>query len=465
MFKFKRLCAKTALLAALFAAPLASAQELSDTGEFIDGVAAIVNEGVVLKSQYYETYNLILEQASSAGYQLPPPDILKEQVLERVVLTEIQRQRAASMGLRISDDYLNTVIGRVAEDRGIAFTDLPEVLAADGVDYQMFRRQLREDLLMQQLREFDVIRQIPVSDREVANCIEDLESNAVVNSDYNLSHIRLNLPDSATSDEINDIVAVADEIYQRAIDGADFAELAARYSANENALQGGSLGWLEGEQIPTIFTEILAPLGTGDVSQPFRTRSSIHIVKVNDMRGALQRTEEDQVLVRHILVMPNEIIDNETAKQRVEEAVARIDSGEEFSEIAKLLSDDPGSASEGGVLPWAGPGTFAPEFEEQINQLEPGGRSPVFRTQFGWHVAELMERRVYDNTEDRKEQNCMLRIRNSKIEEETALWMQQIRDNAYVVISGCELRRQTLTDNGRRPGRHRPRTVSAHCRD
>ena len=434
MLNFRSLCAKLALLAALSSAASASAEELSDTGEFIDGVAAIVNDGIVLKSQYRETLAMIIEQASSVGYDLPPPDILQEQVLERVILTEIQLQRADMMGLSISDERLNTIVARIAAERNIEFTDLPNALAAEGIDYQLFRRQLREDVLLQQLRELDVIRRIPVTEREIRNCIEDLESNAVVNSDYNLSHIRLNLSDAATADEINETLTAANEIYERAANGEDFAQLAARYSANENALQGGSLGWLEGEQIPTIFTEVLAPLGPGDVSEPFRTRNSVHIVKVNDMRGALQRSEENQVLVRHILVMPNEIRDDETAKQRVEEAVTRLDNGEDFGELAKLLSDDPGSANEGGELPWAGPGTFAPEFEGEIAKLQPGERSPVFKTQFGWHVLELMDRRVYDNTEDRKEQNCAQRIRNSKIEEETALWMQRIRDNAYVEI-------------------------------
>ncbi|MFQ5608662.1 MAG: peptidylprolyl isomerase [Woeseiaceae bacterium] len=434
MFRVKSLCASAALLAALSTAPFAHAEELSDTGDFIDGVAAIVNEGIVLKSQYEDTLAMIKTQAAEVGYELPPPDILRDQVLDRVILTEIQLQRAEMFQLSISDEQLNRVIANLAAERGIEFTDLPVKLAEEGIDYQMFRRQMREDILLQQLRQHDVIRRIPVTDREIQNCIQDLENNAVINSDYNLSHIRLNLPDSATADEVNETIRSADEIVARARDGADFSQLAARYSASENALQGGQLGWLEGEQVPTIFTEILAPLAKGDVSDPFRTRNSLHIVKVNDMRGALERSEETQVHVRHILIMPNEIIDEETAKQRLEDAVEAIRNGEDFGEQAKLLSDDPSSANEGGEMPWAGPGTYVPEFQEEIDKLQPGEMSPVFRSRFGYHLAELLGRRVYDNTEERKTQNCDQRIRNSKVEEETALWMQRIRDEAYVDV-------------------------------
>lgn len=411
-----------------------SADDLSETGEFLDGVAAIVNEGVVLESQYREELETIQARARAQDIPLPPPEILEEQVLERVILTEIQLQRAERRGLEISDQMLNSVLADVAQRMGGTLADLPAMLAADGVDYQEFRRQMRRDVTLEQLRRIEVDQSIQVSPREIEQCIADLEDNVVVNSEYNLSHILLSLPESASSDEIDEIVATAELIVERARDGADFRELAVRYSEGPTALEGGALGWMQGQEVPTIFTDILAPLGDGDVSDPYRTATSIHIVKVNDMRSAVERSEVDQVSVRHILITPDEIIDDETAKQRLDDAYERIKSGEDFAELAKLLSDDPGSANAGGELGWAGPGSFVPEFEQVVAGLDIGEMSEPFRSPFGWHIVEVLDRRVYDNTEDLKEQNCVVRIRASKADDETQLWMRRLRDEAYVDI-------------------------------
>ncbi|MDX1516810.1 MAG: peptidylprolyl isomerase [Woeseiaceae bacterium] len=430
MFKFNSLCA----IVALSAAPAVGAKELSDSGEFIDGVAAIVNEGVVLKSQFHEELELIRERAAAQGIPLPPDEVLHEQVLERVILTEIQLQRAERIGLQISDQALNNVLADIAQRSGGTLADLPALLAQDGIDYQDFRRQMREDVTLEQLRRIDVDQRIQVSPREIQQCIANLENNVVVNSEYNLSHILLTLPEAASSAEIRETLELADSIVAQAREGADFRQLAVRYSEGPTALEGGALGWMQGEAVPTVFTEILAPLGSGDVSDPYRTATSVHIVKVNDMRSAVQRSEVNQVSARHILIAPNEIIDDETAKQRLEDAYNRIRDGEDFGELAKLLSDDPGSANNGGELGWAGPGTFVPEFDAVVNELEIGDISEPFRSPFGWHIVQVLDRRVYDNTEDLKEQNCIVRIRAGKREDETQLWMRRLRDEAYVDV-------------------------------
>ncbi|MDJ0907632.1 MAG: peptidylprolyl isomerase [Woeseiaceae bacterium] len=430
MFKFKGLCA----VAALAAAPLTLAEELSDTGEFIDGVAAIVNDGIVLKSQFFEELDNIRVQAAEQGFPLPPENVLREQIMERVVLIEIQLQRADLIGLEISDEILNGILSDLAAQRGITLAELPAVIEAEGGDYAAFRRQIRRDVTLEQLKRIDLGRTIYVSPSEIDQCIADLETNVVVNSEYNLSHILLQVPAAAAQSEIDEILATAEEIVARARDGADFRQLAVRYSESSTAFEGGALGWLEGERVPTIFTDVLGPLGAGDVSDPFRTATSVHIVKVNDMRSAVERSEINQVLVRHILIRPDEIIDDQTAEQQLRDAYNRINEGEEFGELAKLLSDDPGSANDGGELGWAGPGTFVPEFEAIVGELEIGELSEPFRSQFGWHIAELLDTRVYDNTEELKQQNCITRIRASKFEEETLLWLQRLRDEAYVEL-------------------------------
>jgi len=416
----------------LLAAPFTAADELSETGEFIDGVAAIVNEGIVLKSEFNEQLEIIRKRALAQDVPLPPAGVLEEQILERLILKEIQLQRAARIGLQISDAALNDSIRMIAQQNGWRFEDMPTLLANDGLSYAEFRRSLREDITLEQLRRIEVGQSINVSEREVTQCIADLEGNVVVNSEFELSHIRLSFSETASADEIREVEALANSIYEQIQDGTDFRELAVRYSAGDTALEGGSLGWMKGEQVPTLFIDALQDMEAGDVSKPLRAANSFHLVKVDNLRSAVQRSEINQIKARHILITPNEIIDDETAKQRLDEVLVKIRGGEDFGEQAKLLSDDPGSANLGGDLGWTSPGTFVPEFDQVVENAEIGVVSEPFRSQFGWHIVEVLDRRVYDNTEELKQRNCDARIRNSKMAEESQLWMQRMRDEAFV---------------------------------
>ena len=434
MFKINKLCACACAIATLPIASVATSAELSETGEFLDGVAAIVNEGVVLKSQVRDQTAQIILHASQADppMPLPPADVLREQLLERLILTEIQLQRAERIGLQISDQMLNQAIGRIAASNGVAFADMPAILAQDGIDYATFRSDLRDEITLEQLRQIDVGRRIQVSPREIEQCIANLEGSVVVNSDFNLSHILISLPESATADQIADAQEKADDIYKQLQDGANFGEMAIRYSDAQTALEGGTLGWMKGSQLPTLYTDVVAAMANGEFSEPFRGSSSFHIVRINEMRSADQRSEIDQVNVRHILVTPNEIIDDETAVQQLDDALERVGEGEDFEEIAKLLSDDPGTAQLGGNLGWSSSGTFDPEFERVLGETGIGTVSEPFRSSFGWHILEVLDRRVYDNTDDLKQRNCVLQIQNSKLEEETQLWLRRLRDEAFV---------------------------------
>ena len=417
----------------MVAAPVVVADELSETGEFLDGVAAIVNEGVVLKSQLNEQVSMITERAAAQNIPLPPAEILEEQLLERLILAEIQLQRADRIGLNVGDEMLNRAVAGIAQENGVPFEDMPRLLAEDGIEYAAFRRQLREELTISNLRNIEVGERINVSEREIEQCVADLEGNVVTNSEYALSHILLTLPEGADAGQIKEVEDLANQIYAQIQNGADFREMAVRYSAGPTALEGGSLGWMQGQQVPTLFTEVLQDMGRGDVSAPIRAASSFHLVKVDDLRSAMERSEISQANVRHILIMPNEIIDDATARQRLEEALRKIRDGEEeFGEQAKLLSDDPGSSNLGGELGWSSPDSFAPEFAQTIRDSEIGVISEPFRTQFGWHILEVLERRVYDNTEDLKQRNCAAKIRQGKMEEESQTWMQRLRDEAFV---------------------------------
>lgn len=417
----------------MFAAPVVVADELSETGEFLDGVAAIVNEGVVLKSQLNEQLETINERAAAQGMQLPPADVLQEQLLERLILAEIQLQRADRIGLNVADEMLNRAIANIARENGVPFEDMPRLLAEDGIDYGEFRRQLREEITISNLRTIEVGDSINVSEREIEQCVADLEGNVVANSEYSLSHILFTMSEGASAAEVQEVEDLANQVYAQIQNGADFREMAVRYSAGPTALEGGALGWMQGQQVPTLFTDVLQDMGKGDVAAPIRAASSFHIVKVDDLRSAVERSQIEQASVRHILIMPNEIIDDATAKQRLDEALAKIRAGEEeFGEQAKLLSDDPGSSNLGGELGWATADSFAPEFAQTIRDSEIGVISEPFRTQFGWHILEVLERRVYDNTEDLKQRNCAAKIRQGKMEEESQIWIQRLRDEAFV---------------------------------
>ena len=413
---------------------LSNAKELSTTGEMLDGIAAIVNEGVVLKSQLQKEIKTITLRASQEDMQLPSEDIIQEQVLESLIVEEIQLQRAERIGLQLSDQILNTTIANISQQNNIPFEKLPEALAAEGINYAEYRRDIRKGLILEQLRDIEVIRKITVSPREIDVCLEDFEDGVVSNSEYDLSHILISAPESATIEDFTTIEREAEDIHEQLIAGGNFGEIAIEFSDSQTGLDGGSLGWRKGSELPTIFSDIVKSLKVGEISRPYRTKSGFHIVKINDLRSTFNRSEVEQMKVRHILVVPNEIIDNETAKQKLTDAQREIQDGKNFSDIATILSEDPGSKDSGGDMGWVNPGTFVEEFENVAKNLEIGIVSEPFRSRFGWHILEVLGRRTHDNTEERKESICSNSIRNSKFTDEVELWLRRIRDEAYVEI-------------------------------
>lgn len=415
-----------------FSALNCAADELSETGTLLDGIAAIVNEGIVLKSQLAQQVETIRERASAQGLQLPPQDILEEEVLEQLIVEEVQLQRAERIGVQISDQQLNETLDRIARQNGMTFEQLPEELAEEGINYGVYRNDMRTQLILEQLRQIDVVGRISVSPREIETCIADLADNVISDSEFNLAHILISVPDAATAEQFDEAEVEANDVYQQLLDGADFGEMAVRHSDSQTGLEGGQLGWRKGDQLPTLFSDVVGPLSEGEFSAPVRAVSGFHLVKVNEIRGTIQRSEIEQMDVRHILVTPNEIIDDDTAKQKLDDAREQILEGDDFAAVAKLLSDDPGSANTGGEMGWSGPGTFVPEFEKIANDLEIGTMSEPFKSRFGWHLIEVTGRRTYDNTEELKEASCVEKIRNGKLNDESELWVRRIRDEAFV---------------------------------
>jgi peptidyl-prolyl cis-trans isomerase SurA len=277
-----------------------------------------------------------------------------------------------------------------------------------------------------------VISRINVSPREIDQFLERQKKMPSETNEYNVSHILVAVPQAATPEQLDEAQKRADEVYQKATSGEDFARLAVAYSNAQTALEGGSLGWRKGPELPTFLGEVIAGMKAGDVTKPLRTPSGFHILKLNDVRGNKQ-VIVNQVHARHILIKPNELQDDATVQQKLSSIRDRIlNKGENFAAVASVVSEDPGSAAEGGDLGWAGPGTFVPEFEKQLAQLQPDEISQPFRTQFGWHIIQLLGRRQFDTTNEIIRQHAFASIREAKADEETELWLRRLRDEAYV---------------------------------
>jgi len=405
--------------------------DLSDTGILVDGIAAVVNDGVVLLSELDEQTRMIVARLREENTELPPQDVLIPQILERLVVNELQLQRAAMAGVNIPDSMLNRALADVARRNGTTLTELPDLLASDGIDYAAYRKEMRQQLIVEQLRQREVISRISVTPREVDEYLAREQGAAYRDNSYRVSHILISIPAASSPEEITAAREKANDIYERVNQGDDFARLAITYSDAQNALEGGNMGWREGNSLPTLFAGIVPDLQPGQTAEPVRSASGFHLIKLEEVKGN-ERVIENQVLARHILLLPNEIMDDAVIEQRLKEVRADILEGDKFESIAKAISEDPGSAVKGGDLGWAGPGTFVPEFEAVLEQLATEEISEPFRSPFGWHIVQLLERRVHDTTDDVREQRAIMAIRESKLAEETELWLRQMRDEAFI---------------------------------
>jgi peptidyl-prolyl cis-trans isomerase SurA len=423
-----------ALALTLFSIGCAHAQtrELTTTGDLLDRVAAVVNEGVVLQSELDEQVILITERLRAQKLDLPPENVLRQQVLERLVLQEIQMQRADRANLKVPDEALNSAMQEVAQRNGIPLSQLPEALAQQGIDYAAYRDAMRKELTLTLLRQRDVIQRISVTPREIDQYLEKQKNAPEQTGEYNVSHILIAVPQAATPEQLTEADKRAQDVAARAKSGEDFGKLAVAYSNSQTALDGGALGWRKGSELPTFLSDVIARLKPGQVSDPLRTPTGYHIVKLNDVRGANQQVIVEQVHARHILMKPNELQDDATVRGKLEAIRERIEKGEDFAGLAQTTSEDPGSASEGGDLGWTNPGTFVPEFEKELGQLKENEISQPFRTQYGWHIVQLLGRRQFDNTDELKRRRAAEAIRASRADEETELWMRRLRDEAYV---------------------------------
>ncbi|MBM0108469.1 peptidylprolyl isomerase [Steroidobacter sp. S1-65] len=411
----------------------AQTRELSGSGQLLDRIAAVVNDGVVLNSQLEEQTEEITQRLRQQNTELPPRNVLRQQILERLVVEEIQMQRADKLGIQVSDEMLNGALDDVAKRNNIGFADLPQALAQQGIDYRTFRDEIRRQMTLQLLRQRDVIARINVSPRELEQFMTRQANAPDRNAEYNVSHILISVPVSASPEQIEAREKRAREVYDKASSGEDFAQLAVAYSDSSTNIEGGSLGWRRGSQLPSILAENIPKMKVGQTSEPIRTPSGFHLFRLNEMRGGVQQAVVQQVHARHILLKTNELEDDQTIEQKLRDIRKRVlEEGEDFAAIAAVTSQDPGSAADGGDLGWAGPGSFVPEFEKQLDALKENEISPPFKSQYGWHIVQVLGRRQHDSTEDLRRQRAFAELREAKAEEETELWLRRLRDEAFV---------------------------------
>lgn len=419
--------------AALLAVCSTQAQdrELSARGVLLDGIAAVVNDGVVLKSELQTELDRIVARLRAQGTQIPPERTLVRQVLERLVMNEIQLQRAERLGIKVSDETLNNALANVAQRNNVTLADLPRLLADEGLDYQSYREEMREQITMEQLRQRDVMSRIGVTPREIDEYLARQAGRAAFNMEYDLSQILVAVSPAASPEEVAAAENKVKEVYERVRSGEDFAQLAVTYSDGQQALEGGALGWMKGDELPTVFADVVPGLPKGQVSEPVRSASGFHLVRVNDRRGG-EPIIERQMHIRHILITPNEVLDEDNARDKLKGIRERILAGDDFAAVARAVSDDPGSKNEGGDLGWVGPGVLTPEFQAAAESLEENKLSEPVRSRFGWHLIEVLGRRTQDMTEEVQRQQAALAIRNSRLGEEMELWMRRLRDQAFV---------------------------------
>ncbi|EAP8722852.1 peptidylprolyl isomerase SurA [Salmonella enterica] len=404
--------------------------------QVVDKVAAVVNNGVVLESDVDGLMQSVKLNAGQAGQQLPDDATLRHQILERLIMDQIILQMGQKMGVKITDEQLDQAIANIAKQNNMTMDQMRSRLAYDGLNYSTYRNQIRKEMIISEVRNNEVRRRITVLPQEVDALAKQIGTQNDASTELNLSHILIALPENPTSEQVNDAQRQAESIVEEARNGADFGKLAITYSADQQALKGGQMGWGRIQELPGIFAQALSTAKKGDIVGPIRSGVGFHILKVNDLRGQSQSISVTEVHARHILLKPSPIMNDQQARLKLEEIAADIKSGKTtFAAAAKEYSQDPGSANQGGDLGWATPDIFDPAFRDALTKLHKGQISAPVHSSFGWHLIELLDTRKVDKTDAAQKDRAYRMLMNRKFSEEAATWMQEQRASAYVKIS------------------------------
>ncbi len=403
----------------------------AEQGVALDRIVAVVDNDVVTQTELDRRLHTVTRKLSSRPGLMPPEELLRRQVLERMVLERLQLQMAERRGIRIDDLTLNETMRKIARRNGLSLEEFRERLVTSGIDYAEFREQVRNEVIIDKLHERVIDRKVRVTDQEVADFIASQGGALNGDVEYRLGHILIALPEGATPDEVKAARDKAVAIRKRLLEGEDFARLAASESDGQKALEGGDLGWRKSGGLPSIFTHDIAKLDVGDISEPIRSPSGFHLIKLEDRRGQASQVVR-QTHARHILIKTTAVVDDDQARAKLEGLRQRLLKGADFAELARANSDDAASAVDGGDLGWSNPGELVPEFEEVMDSLQPGQISEPFRSPYGWHIVQVLGRRDYDGTEEVLHTQARRILRARKIEEQTELWERRLRDESYV---------------------------------
>lgn len=399
--------------------------------EELDAIVAVVNDDVVVRSELDGEIALILPQMQRQGTEVPPRAQLEKQVLERLILKRLQAQRARELGIQVDEATLAEALGNIAARNGLTLPELQATLEAGGIVFEDFREDTRAQILTTRLQNQEVVSKIQISDPEIDRFLARESSTLIEREQVRLQHILISLPNAATPEQVRAAETKAKRLVAKLRAGADFAALAARESDGRNALEGGDLGWFEIGAVPTLAADLALTLAEGEVSDPLRSPSGFHIIRLRAIKAAATPNIV-QTHTRHILIRTNELVSDADARRRLSQLRTRLSGGEDFTLLARAHSDDTGSALRGGDLGWVDPGDTVPDFEKVMNALAPKAISQPFKTPFGWHLVQVLERREQSNAEGLMRMKAREALQRRKAEEAVDEWLRQLRDEAYV---------------------------------
>jgi peptidyl-prolyl cis-trans isomerase SurA len=401
--------------------------------EMLDTIIAIVEDDVVLEHELEKETYIIAERMRASNVAMPSASTLRRQVLEKLIVDKLQRQLAEKAGITVSDEMLNGSVTEIARNNNMSPDEFRNELISQGMAYKSFLDNVRNEIMINQLRAREIGARIKVTDREIEHYLETQGKAGSESVQYRLGHILIAVKEGASASEIQAAQSKASDLVEKLRRGQDFTHTAVSNSDDDNALSGGDLGWRHPNEIPTIFADAAQKMAIGQVSDPIRSPSGFHIIKMIDSKGTDNHTVT-KTEVRHILIKTNELINDDEAKKRLLALKARIADGDDFAALARAHSDDKGSALKGGSLGKVNPGDLVKEFEEAMNRLAIKEISAPVQTQFGWHLIQVLDRETRDNSEEHQKNLAREVIRKRKIEEETELWIRRIRDEAYIEI-------------------------------
>ena len=414
------------------AAAAAQTNAAQSTVQEIDHIVAVANDDVITHTELEKRMRLVKQQLQGRQAKLPPDDVLRKQILEQLIMERLQLQVAERVGIRIDDESINQVVNNIARENNLTLDQFREVLTREGYNFADFRDNIKKDITITQLRKRRVENRVTVTEQEVDNYLISNASRGGSNDEFHLGHILIAVPEAASPDQIQAARQRAETVLGQLRLGADFAQTAIAESGGQRALEGGDLGWRKAGQMPTLFADSLINMQVGEISELIRSPSGFHIIKLLDRRTDEQRHTVQQTLARHILIRPNEVVSNSEAQQRITRLYERILAGADFGQLARASSDDTASAVEGGSLGWVNPGIMVPEFEEEMNKLQPGQISAPFESQFGWHIVQVMARRQHDDTQQFERMQARQLIGKRKTEDAVENWLREMRSEAYV---------------------------------